>query len=993
MFFGVLFNRGQIIVASLLLASSILPWTAFSQESFDEDARAYLAELAARPAITTPRSGRMAIFARAQLKYGLERADYLHRWGDRPLLQDTSFQDRGQFTVEQGSYSDIGFLNPLSYRAMTEVLRRFDIDGFAFFPHTKGRRDLYRHCGTPGATIAVLPEFVYGGNTPPDTTIDPAQLEPFLELAAEALASPQVYRLGGKVVFTSYPNPGKGNDLIFWGALKKALQERLGDHFLLMPGGTLTHINKTGGRKAPYSRADVVAMQEELRRWLRVVDGYYHNSPSFINRRYDWDMDRKFVIPLLHSVLSEPEFQSKYIGWGTKVGHMNCQLLGYSLDAFGTDMLRGTVDAALLARADIVNLVEWDEENENTCFRPTINTSFSTGRIIRFFAGQSRGEAPSMLPGDDPSVPNLIISSRRILSAGEALEIEVTHVPDGTATVVEYTLNLSLLNQQGQIAHQFPARKIATAELQATVFTVATPELLRHQVLFPLLTVTGGGQSRTFQSGLQPIELRASWNWDYIWIKQPLRDLDQNTRTAITARPASVEGAVEITVQAESASDLRSVEIVEGCDVIYSHSELQDYRETTDEVAIAAVFQASMLGPATISGAVRWHGAPSLRLRNPQQWPPQNLEEATAWTFGGESITHWAVHRHAKLRRADIAAAEIEVDLPGLAQGRLKVADLVRLGTYGFSGPHGFNAVFRVYCSQVSMPPPLRQKSAQFTILARPARPNSVFYVQTVNDKFQIHRGAVYSLYKPSGQAKSCRVFSVADNSGSTIAVDHNLLMPFSYNFSPERGSVFHTSGNSELLGVLGGYTPQATGVAAGESNYGNPMAPYIAKQGPENFPNLVPKHCRDEQGRWVLEFDGGNYISVPLGAVPAYGAYDVEMEVMPFELTGTQTLFGNDSPGFVLSLRNEVATAGVYCNQTGEHHIINGPALIANQWNKIKVSFDQQHFSIAVNGVQGEKIVASGYQRYPRAYTVGAHYRFGNFFKGRIAKLEIIPK
>ena len=41
--------------------------------------------------------------------------------GRLTLLQNTSFQD-WSFTVSDGVYSDIGFLNPLSYRTMTEVL-------------------------------------------------------------------------------------------------------------------------------------------------------------------------------------------------------------------------------------------------------------------------------------------------------------------------------------------------------------------------------------------------------------------------------------------------------------------------------------------------------------------------------------------------------------------------------------------------------------------------------------------------------------------------------------------------------------------------------------------------------------------------------------------------------------------------------------------------------------------------------------------------------
>ena len=44
--------------------------------------------------------------------------------------------------------------------------------------------------------------------------------------------------------------------MVFWAALKKALVERLGDHFIIMPYATLTHITKTGGKDDDVVDAD-----------------------------------------------------------------------------------------------------------------------------------------------------------------------------------------------------------------------------------------------------------------------------------------------------------------------------------------------------------------------------------------------------------------------------------------------------------------------------------------------------------------------------------------------------------------------------------------------------------------------------------------------------------------------------------------------------------------------------------------------------------------
>ena len=50
-------------------------------------------------------AGPMAIFSRAQLKYGANRDDFIHRWYERPLHQDTAFQasDDGHFLSHLGT--------------------------------------------------------------------------------------------------------------------------------------------------------------------------------------------------------------------------------------------------------------------------------------------------------------------------------------------------------------------------------------------------------------------------------------------------------------------------------------------------------------------------------------------------------------------------------------------------------------------------------------------------------------------------------------------------------------------------------------------------------------------------------------------------------------------------------------------------------------------------------------------------------------------------
>ena len=56
------------------------------------DAAKLLEEWEAKP--YERKNGRTDLFIRAQLKYGIQRDNYLHHWYDRPLLQDSSLAEK-----------------------------------------------------------------------------------------------------------------------------------------------------------------------------------------------------------------------------------------------------------------------------------------------------------------------------------------------------------------------------------------------------------------------------------------------------------------------------------------------------------------------------------------------------------------------------------------------------------------------------------------------------------------------------------------------------------------------------------------------------------------------------------------------------------------------------------------------------------------------------------------------------------------------------------
>ena len=96
----------------LILLTAVLAVPLFSAPKPDAAAAALLKKFAEKGKRFRPVSGKTALFARGQLKYGLERTDYLHRWVDRPLFQDSNLQK-----FETGT-----FINDEAWKTMHHVV-------------------------------------------------------------------------------------------------------------------------------------------------------------------------------------------------------------------------------------------------------------------------------------------------------------------------------------------------------------------------------------------------------------------------------------------------------------------------------------------------------------------------------------------------------------------------------------------------------------------------------------------------------------------------------------------------------------------------------------------------------------------------------------------------------------------------------------------------------------------------------------------------------
>jgi len=258
----------------------------------------------------------------------------------------------------------------------------------------------------------------------------------------------------------------------------------------------------------------------------------------------------------------------------------------------------------------------------------------------------------------------------------------------------------------------------------------------------------------------------------------------------------------------------------------------------------------------------------------------------------------------------------------------------------------------------------------------------------------------------PSGKKVKLNVFSTGKNERATVDVDADFVKPVTYDFSAKQGSVLSCSVGSRWDGVLSGFVPMATGFGQGETQYGSSMTNYFSRQKSVwstdkltggDIADATPKR-EVIDGKNTLVFNGAQYASLPMGIVPPFGSYEIEMEIY-VEKNGAakQTILTGTRDSFTLMLDNRVPTVMNYCNQLTEVYrgnpmkIATGPRLHPWKWNKLKIRFDQDKLTVITNGVAGTPVAVSGYHRYPRATAFGASER-GEFFTGKIRSFVIRP-
>ena len=941
------------------------------------------AELAAMRANDTYRPNRetTCVFVRAQLKYGLERADYLHKWYDRPLMGDVRY-----VAADERGHS----INVESWKRMAE-LGKLCGHGFASFTISSGREDILARSVLPGYESEVLVETVMGCGCEDGIS---NKFKLCLQRIEEALAATNTFRVNGRLVVTGYPQI-RVDRLDVYRAFKSELVRRWGDRVALMPYFTPFALETN----RVFDRNDLEKARENLRTVLRETDGLCLALGSSIgfNRRTDPRFVVEVAAPIVHSVLSEPEFRGKPFGLMVACGHENCYRWNYAQDCTGTKRLRDHLAMVRAMRPDFINATEWDEENENTQHRPTVALGFVHSRLLRYASAELDGRPQAVWPGDDTSVPNLVLSYRKALLAGEPIEAEVLNIPDGTFAGETFAVQLRWKNAAGQVVKSYPPRQLAANELKAVWFVSPATELLSEPVLHPELAVRSSRGRQIFSGGLWPLSLHANRSIEFRWVKQALREKTPGATGSLSVSEPAADGTVTVTGEVASPEDLLSVEVLDGPDTAYLYDPAAPRRDADGSMTVRVTWQGlPWCRDIRVNGGIRLEGATTAAFDRPDGYWGAVFREERAILFKDGNLSAWPRSAFVKLSADEIATASFAVDLPPHFTGRVTAKELMEKDIVSFPADGGMNLVFRRWTTPVRLLPPCGGKSAKFSFRMKPSTPDSVLRLQTVDAKFRVACCAAHSFFRPSGRSVTLRTFERDEETVGSAVVDANRLTPFDYTFSPLRGGVVTSGPYLGLGGILCGYTPLVCGYGTAESADGNVILEHGINATAPGWPRTAPAYEKEPDGTWSLRFADANFVTLPQQVVPQQTGFTFEMEVNPDEVVRKQGLFTSGANYFELGIAGGRVFAqlflrnGYFRPDARPERIVWGPEIRPGRWSTVRVSWDRATCRVGVDGEWGETVAVSGDLFYARHSALGVLHSNETFFKGRIRRVRV---
>lgn len=919
---------------------------------------------------------------------------YLGRYPDQPLLVDSDIPydaNRKELRKRQfwGDYHSMADID-----SMFAEGKSYGLNGFAFFP-APHRIDLWRAQDSSVKDVELAPIINFTGMAGQGVDRDIAQLK----LALVNRRGPEV---NGKKLILSYWCDRSNKPAELKAKLDKAHAE-LGDGFVFMCATSWDAGSFEWRRTGRLSEATVAKLKGRFRDYLRVSDGILldgtmsnhaiTNSTRVFNAGYHREVCR-----LARETVDEPEFRDKkLLGFTLSLGHQNAYHQSYTANAMGTRTLRQSFENVIAAKPDVILIPEWDECNESTSWKPTLYNGYSTKRLYRYYDAVLRGCPQTVMAGDDTSVPNLIVSYRRLVAPGEWLYFEVVNVPDGARDgTVECSLELT--DADGATVCELPAKTLKEDELSTAWWDVSSEELAeRSRALGVRLRWRKNFFRRGMISeGLQPIDLAPANSWCLKDVKQPIRDL-----APVTDCEFGWDGD-KILAQVSCDEAIRHAMLVGNGWIQYIHNPSDPCARFRDDDAWAA-FEVSSCAPKLVDIREKdftysVSGVPEA------EWLCQK-EVTTGETYRTDFICLSSDPVYLRLPKAKLDGAKMKIDFRGRKDGNavdfcgeidLETAFAEQAVSVGTTGCVEF-AVAR-FALQSRYPSALDSRKFAFSVKPDADRASMTYCLQLVTMSGKTWRSKPLVRESASDPVVT-RVWSALKQSAVGVKLPRTRVPRLEYDFSPRAGDVVPVrSGERHFFGLAGAPQSLVTLWNRGSEATGC-IDPRLGcfTAGSETHPRR--ERCAD--GEWALVFDGNlTYVSLPHETLPQWAGSSVSLEVNP-DAAGAaraETVLGSrrSNRSGIFDLVLDKGEPVVRCvsvdafETTVSAELRSGVRLTPGVWHLIEVRNDAEKLTLTVGGKSVSQPLRMPGMFMNTAFLGGAEKNGTSFYTGKVRRLVI---
>lgn len=960
-------------------ATLIIVLLAFSQLSVAATEQVQLLNELSHVPSYTRKSEKTILLVQTQFKYGLNpnsgSGGYGRgRWLDRPLLIDPRPE-----TPHKGP------LALWDFTTMIANMKKSGFDGFSFFPDASTRFHYFDYLQEANDTnIIVLTKLTY---------LDLATLAKKKLALEKALASPQSLRINGRVVIETY-GP-KAEDLASWVDVVENFRTQYKDKFLFLidpqiPVRSITEQYLAGS----LTKASAEQLRLSLTPFLRVSDGLVVSGYFDVTRNgvrvVDTDIFQAFFLPVMNSLYTEKEFQHKLLGIHCFAGHANANRLGYSKSHEGTSTFRKTVQSAIAAQPDFLVVAEWDEQDENTAIRPTVYNSTSYLRIMRFLSNELNQRKQEPLPNDDLNKPNLIVSYRKSLMLGEELTVELLNVPDSTEATT-YACHVFLKDREGKIVQEFPAVTFNSAVLSSHRLKLACETLAAEHVVLPSVVIEYKGKRVLCEDGLHYIALNPTWNWDYVWVKQPVREIFTPAALALDIAKQA-EGVVKVSAEIKADQTLHFAEVLDNDNVIFVAGDAgaPNWREDGNQFTL--LFRMDTIESQDVSGSIAIEGAGG-KIAITRRHIPEVTDQVLK--FKAWNLLSWSQAVYLTIAKQDVDKAVVHIDFPGILQKKITFRQIIDNHIYCAAGPRGIMFSLHRFTGQDSYPGRNQTNHLTFSALRVPDHRNSIIHMRAQNEAGQLYFSKPFLNNTNRNEDKvPIRIYSNSRGQPIRLQLEKSRVFDCSYLIAPQHYGDAFICDYGRAMWAVGGMSIANVSLRGDQEGANNGMPlPVWTGMLPSDYDKTAPESVKDETGEWAWQFDGkDDFVTFPIGFIPRMSAFTLSFQIKPENIQGKQFIIGNRAhyPAslYEVYIKNGILYASYIDINVKSKTFSSNLKVPEKTWSELKISYDQENLQFEINGEKSEKIACPGPGLFDMVSCLGGHKNA--WFAGLIKNVSI---